>query len=101
MRGCQHEDYFFLFINFIKETLGPDPVTPCFWFKIFELFYVRAEVKMFTELWINEKTQFLNNLGISRSGNLYEIRLKLGCFKYPVITRQSALFLPWHHGSLS
>ena len=77
-KHSQHEDYFFLFINFIKETPRSDPVTPCFWFKIFELFYVRAEVRMFTELWINERTQFLNNLGMTRSCNLSKLLLKLG-----------------------
>jgi len=56
-KHSQHEDYFFLFINFIKETPGSDPVTPCLWFKALERSYVRAKVGMFTELGINERTK--------------------------------------------
>ena len=91
MQGGDHEYDFFVFVDFVEKAPGADSITPGAGIETTQLLDIRSEVGMFTQLRVDEITQFLCDLGMARANYTAEVLLQLVGFENPVVIQQGAL----------
>ena len=86
----QHVHDLFFFLARIKCASIPNSVPPGFRNISFEFLDVCSKVRFLLELWVDVFFQFLSNECDTLVREFLKLTIELVCFKYPVLTQQTA-----------
>jgi|GEM_PF-1952833 len=91
MRSGDHEYDFFVFVDFIEKAPSADSITPGVGIETLYFPNIRSEVRMLTQLRVDEIAKFLCDFGVAGANDMAEVLLELFGFENPVVIQQDAL----------